>query len=176
MWRLVWSLVPKKWKSWSSGVTKFIRQLQKTQRPLAHSIQRWWSARSHYYLLTKPSWPSSTVPTSQRRPGSTTLQVCYYYYFVVALSCHMPFVPRASSLEPAAILPAQASSFRLHYFPYYVWCSQYSCLRPRARHEGPEVEQMYSSPLPSSSMLDGGGWSTPRPGRFTPGKDPIPIA
>ena len=24
-------------------------------------------------------------------------------------------------------------------------------------------------------MLDWGGWSTPRPGRFTPGKDPVPV-
>ena len=34
---------------------------------------------------------------------------------------------------------------------------------------------MYSSTLPSSSALDGGGWSTPRPARFTPGKDPVQI-
>ena len=34
---------------------------------------------------------------------------------------------------------------------------------------------MYGSTLPSTSALDGGGWSTPRPGRFTPGKDPVPI-
>ena len=34
---------------------------------------------------------------------------------------------------------------------------------------------MYSSTLPSTSALDGGGWSTPSPGRFTPGKDPVPI-
>ena len=27
---------------------------------------------------------------------------------------------------------------------------------------------MYSSTLPSTSALDGGGWSTPRPGRLTP--------
>ena len=27
---------------------------------------------------------------------------------------------------------------------------------------------MYSSTLPSTSALDAGGWSTPRPGRFTP--------
>ena len=33
---------------------------------------------------------------------------------------------------------------------------------------------MYSSTLPSTSALDGGGWSAPRPGRFTPGKDPVP--
>jgi hypothetical protein len=26
-----------------------------------------------------------------------------------------------------------------------------------------------------TSALDGGGWSTPRPGRFTPGKDPVPL-
>ena len=34
---------------------------------------------------------------------------------------------------------------------------------------------MYSSTLPSTSALDGGGCSTSRPGRFTPGKDPVPI-
>ena len=46
---------------------------------------------------------------------------------------------------------------------------------PITGHEGPEGEQMYSSTLPSTSALDGGGWSTPRPGPFTPGKDPVPI-
>ena len=39
---------------------------------------------------------------------------------------------------------------------------------PITGHEGPEGEQMYSSTLPSTSALDGGGWSAPRPGRFTP--------
>ena len=34
---------------------------------------------------------------------------------------------------------------------------------------------MYSSTLSLTSAIDGGGWSTPRPGRFTPGKDPVPI-
>ena len=34
---------------------------------------------------------------------------------------------------------------------------------------------MYSSTLSSTSVLDGVGWSTPRPGRFTPKKDPVPI-
>jgi hypothetical protein len=34
---------------------------------------------------------------------------------------------------------------------------------------------MYSSNLPSSSVLEGGGWSAPSPGRYTPGKDPLPI-
>ena len=31
---------------------------------------------------------------------------------------------------------------------------------------------MYSSTLPSTSALDVGGWSTPLPGRFTPGERP----
>jgi hypothetical protein len=34
---------------------------------------------------------------------------------------------------------------------------------------------MYSSTLSLSSALDESGWSTPRPGRFNPGKDPSPI-
>ena len=45
----------------------------------------------------------------------------------------------------------------------------------RIGHEDPEGEQIYSSTLPSTSALDGGGWSTPRHGRFTAGKDLVPI-
>ena len=37
------------------------------------------------------------------------------------------------------------------------------------------MRSRYISTLLSTSALDGGGWSTPRPGRFTPGKDPVPI-
>jgi len=43
------------------------------------------------------------------------------------VSCHKFFFP-GTSLEPAVIPTAQASSFTLQYFPYYVWCSKYSCL------------------------------------------------
>ena len=35
---------------------------------------------------------------------------------------------------------------------------------------------MYSSTLSLTSALDRGGWSTPSPGRFTSGKDLVPIA
>ena len=34
---------------------------------------------------------------------------------------------------------------------------------------------MHNCNLPSPMALDGGGLSTPSPGRFTPGKDPVPI-
>jgi len=34
---------------------------------------------------------------------------------------------------------------------------------------------MYGSTLPSTSALDGGGWSVLRPGRFTPENDPVPV-
>ena len=43
---------------------------------------------------------------------------------------------------------------------------------PRTDHESPEGEYTYSFILPSTSPLDGCGWSTPRPGRFMPGKKP----
>ena len=46
---------------------------------------------------------------------------------------------------------------------------------PRTGHEGPEGEEMCSFTLSLTSALGGGGWSTPRPGRFTPGKDPVLI-
>jgi hypothetical protein len=46
---------------------------------------------------------------------------------------------------------------------------------PRTGHEGPEGEWRYSSTLSLTSALDGGGWSTPCPSRFTPAKDPVPF-
>jgi len=33
---------------------------------------------------------------------------------------------------------------------------------------------MYSSPVSVTSLLDGGGWLTPRPGRLSPGNSPVP--
>ena len=42
-----------------------------------------------------------------------------YYYYYMDVSCHRPFQP-GTSLEPAVIPTAQASSFTLQYFPYYV--------------------------------------------------------
>ena len=44
-------------------------------------------------------------------------------------------------------------------------------VRPRTGLEGPEKEQTYSSTFALTSALDGGGWLTPSPGRFTPGKE-----
>jgi len=46
---------------------------------------------------------------------------------------------------------------------------------PRTGHEGPEGELRFSSSLSLISALHGSGWSVPRPGRFTPRKDPVPI-
>jgi hypothetical protein len=37
-----------------------------------------------------------------------------------------------------------------------------------------EGDKRYSSTL-LTSAIEGGGWSAPRPGRFTPEKDPVPI-
>jgi hypothetical protein len=48
-------------------------------------------------------------------------------------------------------------------------------VHPRTGHEGPEGEYRYSSTLSLTSALDGGGWSMPCCGRFTPGEDPVPI-
>jgi rRNA maturation protein Nop10 len=44
-------------------------------------------------------------------------------------------------------------------------------IHPRTGHKGPERYQRYNYTLSLTSALDGGGWSTPRPGRLTPGKE-----
>ena len=41
----------------------------------------------------------------------------------------------------------------------------------RKGHEGPKEEQSYSTTLSLTSALDVSGLSTPRPGRFIPGKE-----
>jgi hypothetical protein len=43
---------------------------------------------------------------------------------------------------------------------------------PRTGHEDPKGEQIYSSILSLTSVLDEGGCSTPRPVRFTPRERP----
>ena len=45
--------------------------------------------------------------------------------------------------------------------------------QPLTGHEGPVGEQRYSSTLSLTSALDGVGGQ--RPGRFNPGRDPVPI-
>ena len=48
-------------------------------------------------------------------------------------------------------------------------------VHPRTGLEDLEGEYMYSSTLCLILAMDEGGRSTPRPGRFTPGKEPVPI-
>jgi hypothetical protein len=45
---------------------------------------------------------------------------------------------------------------------------------PRNRPEGPGGVEVSRYSFVTSG-LEGGGWSAPRPGRFTPGKDPVPV-
>ena len=63
--------------------------------------------------------------------------------------------------------------------PVTLTCHNVTCkegkVLHRTRHESPEGEQRYNSILSLTSALDGNGWSTTRPGRFTPGKDPVPL-
>jgi len=48
-------------------------------------------------------------------------------------------------------------------------------VQPITGHQNPEREVRYSPTLSLTSALNGGGWSRPRPGRSTPGKDPVSI-
>jgi hypothetical protein len=47
---------------------------------------------------------------------------------IITMPSHRPFFPGTFSLEPSVIPTAHASSSRLQYFLYYVWCSKYSSL------------------------------------------------
>jgi hypothetical protein len=47
-------------------------------------------------------------------------------------------------------------------------------VHPRTGHEDTEGEYRYRPTLSLTSALKWGGWSTPRPGGFTTGRDPVP--
>ena len=82
-------------------------------------------------------------------------------------------------------MAAQCNRYRkMHVKDFHVCCIIMTCLRPlyqlvrvhpRTGHEDPTGEQMYSSTVSLISVLDGGGWSTPRLGLFAPGKTRFPI-
>ena len=59
---------------------------------------------------------------------------------------------------------------------FFIICTAYVSrgegeVHPRTGHEGSEEEKTYRSSLSLTSVPNGGGWSTPRPGHFTPGKE-----
>ena len=54
-----------------------------------------------------------------RLKSNSLLLLLLLLLFDMDVSCHRPFFP-GTSLEPAVIPTAQASSFTLQYFPYYV--------------------------------------------------------
>jgi len=51
--------------------------------------------------------------------GKTEVQLLLLLLYDMDVSCHRPFLP-GISLGTAVIPTAQASSFTLQYFPYYV--------------------------------------------------------
>jgi hypothetical protein len=51
-----------------------------------------------------------------------------------------------------------------------VACLQLQLIKFTLEHAMKDQDGSYSSTLSLSSALDGGGWSTPSSGRFTPGK------
>jgi len=62
------------------------------------------------------------LPTCSAMPQPTAsprAPIIIVIIIIIIVSCHMPILP-GKSLEPTVIPTAQASSFTLQYFPYYV--------------------------------------------------------
>jgi len=67
----------------------------------------------------------------------------------------------------------EASGHHIYHRAYHSVHTMYLCynVRPRTGQKGPQGERRYSSTLSLTSVLDECGWSTPRTGRFTPGRE-----
>ena len=89
-----------------------------------------WTTPTVIVSVTKPS-VQATLESCKNRDKRITVSYYYYYYYyyyyTIWMSLSQAFLP-GTSLEPAVIPTAHASSFTLQHFPYYVCCSEYSCL------------------------------------------------
>ena len=96
-----------------------------------------------------------------RKIGGVKLILCSSFFVTdtnLARKVNFPFVPFSLKLS--------SNIDRINFISIIKYILKVQLI---TGHEGPEGEQKYSHTLPSTSALDGGGWSTPRPGRFTPG-------
>ena len=65
-------------------------------------------------------WPNRTNQEGSFLQLNTCFIMCIIIIIIIIdVSCHRPSLP-GTSFEPAVIPNAQASTFTLQYFPYYV--------------------------------------------------------
>ena len=100
--------------------------------------------------------------------GQLCMYVCTYVCthgraVEIRTPTHWNLIGRLMTVQPIARLTVYVRCFHLVMLPFP--CK----VHPRTGHEGAEVELWYSCTLSLTSALDGSGWSSPRPGRFTPG-------
>jgi hypothetical protein len=67
------------------------------------------------------------------------------------------------------------SSAPLPYVPRTSHMGVKGAVHPRTKHEGPQVEYIYSSTRSLTSALNGGEWSMPRPAALPQGKALHPL-
>jgi len=92
----------------------------------------------------------------------------------VSTCVQKPVTPQNSQYSRPPVKRQKKKSDRTIRFHYGQPALGKGKIHPWTDHKGPEGEQRYNSALSLTSALNGGGWSAPRPGRFTPGKDPVP--
>ena len=96
------------------------------------AVECQWRVKSTKLIFPPPNPTPQTKSTVTIISAFCLRKACFYVIIIIIIciiiSCHRPFLLPVTSLEPAVIPTAQATSFTLQYFPYYVWCSKYSCL------------------------------------------------
>ena len=82
-----------------------------------------------------------------------TIIIYYYYFSFISFLFLAP-------LETTVIQTSQASTFRIQYFLYYLWCSKYSCFLYwiyRVRHKSVNTPVRHKSVNTLSSQAGGRG-------------------
>jgi hypothetical protein len=82
----------------------------------------WFGWLGSWIVLTAHAWLLDITVCILKIYVYTVLRIIIIIIIIIIInfvSCHRPFLP-GTSLEPAVIPTAQASSATLQYFPYYV--------------------------------------------------------
>ena len=106
----------------------FMHMLQTNHIRNAYNFAWYWVIKfccTHLLFPWHTNGTFTLVPFELSGQCEVIIIITIIIQYVCLLS--QTFLP-GTSLEPAVIPTAQASSFTLQYFPYYVWCAKYSCL------------------------------------------------
>ena len=128
--------------------------------PRSHHMRGWWSTKWQWDIFVQVDYFGFSLSVSFQRSS--------ILIFIYMLPLREGRMGRAWEHSQKKLWTTD-----FHFF-LIIWREGKGNIHPITGQEGPEREKGYSSTLSLTSALDGSGWSK-HSGRFTPGKNSVPL-